>query len=308
VIHTLGFSPSLDISYTVDAIETGAIHRPRSVLRVAGGKSLNASRALMHLGCEVRAIVPLGGLLGDLVAELLIPTGVILDRIDSGQPTRLCVSASDESTHALTEFYEPAPIGDELILAEAAARLGRVQPGEWLTISGNVPPGIDHGVLAGVLADATARGVRVAVDVHGPALGSIIEQARPEVIKVNRYEALELIGAEVGELADLGPAVQARGPVDVVITDGSAGSIGWDRSGAGWRAVTNAAPGGYPVGSGDCFLAGLVSGLSAGRTLAEALEVAAAVGAANAAIPGGGIFDLETVAQLRTLTMITPLR
>ena len=98
------------------------------------------------------------------------------------------------------------------------------------------------------------------------------------------------------------------GPVDVVITDGAAGSIGWDRSGAGWRAVTEAAPGGYPVGSGDCFLAGLVSELAAGRTLAEALEVAAAVGAANAAIPGGGIFDLETVARLRALTMITPLR
>ena len=113
-----------------------------------------------------------------------------------------------------------------------------------------------------LLADATARGVRLAVDVHGPALGLIIEQARPEVIKINRYEAFELIGAEVGDLADLGPAVQARGAVDVVITDGAAGSIGWDRSGAGWRAVTQAAPGGYPVGSGDCFLAGLVSELA----------------------------------------------
>ncbi len=262
VIHTLGFSPSLDISYTVDAIETGAIHRPRTVLRVAGGKSLNASRALASLGWKVRAIVPLGGLLGDLVEELLIPTGVILDRIVTEQPTRLCVSASDESAHTLTEFYEPAPAGDELILAEVAGRLAEVAPGEWLTISGSVPAGIDHGILADRLAGTTARGVRLAVDVHGLALGSIIERARPEVIKINRFEAAELVGAEVGDLTDLGPAVQARGPVDVVITDGAAGSIGWDRSGTGWRAVTRAAPGGYPVGSGDCFLAGLVSELS----------------------------------------------
>ena len=129
MIHTLGFSPSLDISYTVDAIEAGAIHRPRTVLRVAGGKSLNASRALAGLGWKVRAIVPLGGLLGDLVEELLIPTGVILDRIVTDQPTRLCVSASDESAHTLTEFYEPGPAGDELILAEVAGRLAEVTAG-----------------------------------------------------------------------------------------------------------------------------------------------------------------------------------
>jgi 1-phosphofructokinase family hexose kinase len=308
VIHTLGFSPSLDICYTVDAIQLGAIHRPRTVLRVAGGKSLNASRALSRLGCEVRAIVPLGGLLGDLVAELLGPTGVILDRINTTQPTRLCVSASDESAHTLTEFYEPAPAGDELILSETARRLAGVQSGTWLTISGNVPSGIDHGALADLLAETTARGVLLAVDVHGPALGMIIERARPELIKINRPEAFELIGTEVDDLADLGNAVQAHRAGDVVITDGAAGSIGWDRSGAGWRAVTEATPGGYPVGSGDCFLAGLVSELAAGRTLAEALEVAAAVGAANAAIPGGGIFELETVARLRALTVITPLR
>ena len=163
-------------------------------------------------------------------------------------------------------------------------------------------------MLADLLAGTTARGVRLAVDVHGLALGSIIERARPEVIKINRFEASELVGAEVGDLADLGPAVQARGPVDVVITDGAAGSIGWDRSGTGWRAVTRAEPGGYPVGSGDCFLAGLVSELANGRTLAEALAFAAAVGAANAAIPGGGIFEPKTVARLRALTTITPLR
>ncbi len=238
IIHTLGFSPSLDVTYTLDVITAGAIHRPRTVLRLAGGKSLNASRAMVRLGRKVHAIVPLGGQLGELVAELLRPTGVILDQIDTSQPTRLCVSAADETAHTLTEFYEPAATGDESVVTAVAERLSGLGADDWLTISGNVPIGIDHDRLVEVLSVCTDRGVKLAVDVHGRALSMIIRHARPEVIKINRYEAAELVDDDHPDLVDLGRAVQSFGAADVVITDGAAGSIGLDRSGGGWRGQT----------------------------------------------------------------------
>jgi fructose-1-phosphate kinase PfkB-like protein len=93
----------------------------------------------------------------------------------------------------------------------------------------------------------------------------------------------------------------------LVLTDGAAGAVGWDDDG-GWRVTTDADPGGYPVGSGDCFLAGLVAGLADDAPLPDALVTAASVGAANAAVPGGALFEASTLARLRTATRAVPLR
>ena len=309
MIHTLGLSPSLDVVYVVDAVTTGAIHRPRSVVRLAGGKSLNVARALARLGRPVRAVAPLAGALGDLVAELLEPTDVELVRLTTTAPTRMCVSAADESARTLTEFYEVAPPADGTELDQLDGVLGGVAAGDWLVLSGSVPPGTDLDRFVALLAGVRARGVRLAVDTHGPVLPLLLEVAGPDLVKINRAEAAELLGGDVeqpGDLLELGTAVRAAGAGVLVLTDGSAGAVGWDDHG-GWRVTTDAAPGGYPVGSGDCFLAGLVADLSAGAPLPEALVTAAAVGAANAAVPGGALFDDATLAHLRTRTRAVPL-
>lgn len=309
MIHTLGLSPSLDVVYVLDAVTTGSIHRPRSVVRLAGGKSLNVARALARLGRPVRAVAPLAGPLGDLVAELLEPTGVELVRLTTTAPTRMCVSAADESAGTLTEFYEVAPPADGTELDQLEPVLGSIASGDWLVLSGSVPRGTDLDRFVALLAGVRARGVRLAVDTHGPVLPRLLEVAAPDVVKINRAEAAELVGGAVEGSADLlglGAAVRAAGAGVLVLTDGADGAVGWDDRG-GWRVTTDAASGGYPVGSGDCFLAGLVADLSAGAPLPEALVTAAAVGAANAAVPGGALFDDATLAHLRTRTQAVPL-
>ena len=173
-------------------------------------------------------------------------------------------------------------------------------PGDWVVLSGSVPDGTDLAGLADLLAARNPR-ARLAVDTHGPVLPLLLARAAPDVVKINRAEAAELVGQEHPALAELGAAVRARGTGVLVLTDGPAGALGWDDQGA-WRVSTDAPPGGFPVGSGDCFLAGLVGDLAGGAPLPEALVTAAAVGAANAAKPGGGLFDDVTLAHLRTVT------
>jgi 1-phosphofructokinase family hexose kinase len=292
-IHTLGLTPALDVVYVLDEVRLGAIHRPPVVVRSAGGKSLNVARALALLGIPVRAVAPLGGRIGDLVADLLEDSAVAVDRIPTAVETRLCITACDTGARQLTEFYEPVTAFD-VPLADVAVRLEAVRPGEWLTVSGASPAGVDPAEFAEVLAAQAARGVQLAIDVHGPALGEIVDRARPALVKVNRSEATGLIGTD--DRAESARRLVDRGAGIAVVTDGEAGSVAVTATGELIVAPPVDRPGLFPVGSGDCFLAGLVAALDAGAPLEEGLAVAAELGAANAQTPGAAVFDVPPAA------------
>lgn len=292
MITCLGLSPSLDVTYGVPVLQPGGIHRPEWKTVLPGGKSLNVARALHLLGARVRAIAPLGGSIGDGMRESLDETGVLVEAVATAEPTRMCVSVIDDATSGITEFYEHAmPIDDEVWGAVAAA-LGRVHTG-WLAVSGSVPPA-RAASLAEALAEASDRGVRLALDLRGEALAEALARTNPDLVKVNRSEAEEAVGA--GSLADLAGRLRERGVATAVVTDGAAGSLAADAGGA-WRASVPLA-GPYTVGAGDSFLAGLLNSLEQGAPLPEALRFAAAVAAANTLRPGAAEFDPAAVEAL----------
>ena len=198
------------------------------------------------------------------------------------------------------------PVGDAGAVDALEQALDAVETGDWFVVSGSVPQGTDLDRLVGLLTGLREGGAHLAVDTHGPVLPLLVARATPDLVKINRSEAAELVDRDPTDLVELGGAVRDLGVAVLVLTDGADGAVGWDGSGA-WRVRTDAAPGGYPVGSGDSFLAGLVGDLSTGAALPDALVTAAAVGAANAAVPGGALFDDDTLAGLRTLTRATAL-
>jgi len=292
VITCLGLSPALDVTYGVAALEPGAIHRPEWKVALPGGKSLNVARAVHALGGRVRAIAPLGGSIGDGIRAALDDDGVIVDPIPASEPTRMCVSVVDASDGRITEFYEHVPELDDTAWAAVVASLARVRTG-WLAVSGSVPAA--RAVpLAEALADAAERGVRLALDLRGEALAACLDRTRPALVKVNRVEAEEAVGA--GELEALARGLRARGAAIAVVTDGASGSLGMDAEGA-WR-VSSPSVGRYTVGAGDSFLAGLLLSLDDGIALPEALRAASAVAAANTLRPGAALFDVAEIDAL----------
>lgn len=285
MITCLGLSPALDVTYGVPALEPGAIHRPAWKLALPGGKSLNVARAVHALGGRVRAIAPLGGSIGDGIRAALDEGGVLVEPVVASEPTRMCVSVVDASDGRITEFYEQVPELDDAGWAAVAAALARVHTG-WLAVSGSVPPA-HAGPLAEALGQAADRGVRLALDLRGEALAAALERTRPALVKVNRAEAQEAVGA--GELDALARGLRERGAAVAVVTDGASGSLGMDADGA-WR-VSSPPVGRYTVGAGDSFLAGLLLSLDDGVALPEALRAASAVAAANTLQPGAAVFD-----------------
>ncbi|KQX08148.1 MULTISPECIES: 1-phosphofructokinase family hexose kinase [unclassified Leifsonia] len=305
MIRTLGFSPSLDVVYTVDAVTLGAIHRPTRVLRTAGGKSLNVARSLVTLGRPAAAIVPLGGRIGELIVDLLQPSPIELTVVQTTSETRMCVTAADAASGTLTEFYERAPTPDPAAVTEILHHIDAGADGDILAISGAIPDGLDVAAVVAALARASARGVRIAVDVHGPALGAIVGGVHPWVVKVNRSEAAPLTGlAESADLAAHAARLREAGAGIVVLTDGADGSFAADADGSAWRATSARTAGAFPVGSGDAFFAGLLAELDDGCEVPRALLTAAACGGANADVAGAGVFDLATVEECRAMTRV----
>lgn len=291
MITCLALSPALDVTYLLPALVPGDIHRPRTVLRHAGGKALNVARATAVLGGEARVVAALGGRVGALVGDLLGASGIAFSAVETGVETRTCLTVAADDSEGLTEFYEPGGELSDDVLRGIAELIARVPAGERIVLAGSVPP-LDLDLLV-----STLRGRRLVVDTHGAALAALIDGASPEIVKVNRSEAAALADeAPDAPLEHLAAALRARSGGTVVVTDGVDGSLALDEHGA-HRAAPDPLRGRYPVGSGDSFLAGLLVGLERGDALPDALLLAAASGSANAQGPGAAVFTAAQVAE-----------
>ncbi|NNH54416.1 1-phosphofructokinase family hexose kinase, partial [Promicromonospora citrea] len=120
--------------------------------------------------------------------------------------------------------------------------------------------------------------------------------AAPDLVKVNRAEAGVLVGGDA-PVPDLLAAVRERTGGLVVITDGADGAWGTDGDRV-LRTTLDGHTGGFPVGSGDSFLGGLLVALDRGDDLAAALALATATGTANAQVPGAAVLDADLARRL----------
>ena len=317
MITVAALAPSLDITYLVPTLQAGAIHRPTGTFRCAGGKGLNLARAAATLGPAPTVLAVLGGPTGSALAAELEAAGIAVTVVPTGAETRVCVSIAADDAPGLTEIYAYAEPLEDQVWAAFGEHLDLVltdRPG-WLAIPGGPPPGLNDDAVARLVEIGRGRGCRVAVDTHGPALAAAID-AGPTLVKINRSEAAELLGCpEDDPLADMAASIRDRlvqagaGPdALVILTDGQHGAIGLQGD---QRVRAHPVPehrvGRYPVGSGDSFLAGLLTALDAGADLAAALRLATAAGGANALVPGSGRFAADLVQKLVAEVQISAL-
>lgn len=302
MILCVAANPSIDKLFEVDAVRVGAIHRPDGFVQVPGGKGLNVARAAHSLGADVRATGILGGHAGRWLADALAAEGVPGTFAWVDAETRASLSVADRETGGLTEFYERGddigPDGWERL--EAAVR--EALPGcAWMTISGNLPVGAPEDGYARLVAIAHGAGVRTALDARERALAEGVD-ARPDLVKVNAEEAGWLLGAEITSLHAAREAAHALrerlgGAGAGIVTCGAEGALIAGPDGAMLHGRLYA-KGPYPVGSGDSFLGGLVTGLVRGDDWREAIALALGAAAANAEMPGAGRLDPVVAAEL----------
>jgi 1-phosphofructokinase family hexose kinase len=303
-------NPAIDKLFEVETVRAGEIHRPDAFIALPGGKGIHVAQVATALGAEAIATGILGGHHGRWLSETLSEEGVpgVFAWAQAGE-TRSCLTVADRDTGGLTEFYEDGITASPRDWAELARIVDELtaRGASWLAMAGSVPaaPGVEG--YAQLLRAARATGVLSAVDSRGPDLARAVEQ-QPDLVKINAYEASELLGSEVDDVppahaAALAIRDRAGGEGHaVVVTLGEQGMVLVEPAGPAWHGAV-AVHGNYPVGSGDAFFAGLLVALSDGTAGgADAWPRAARLGlgaaAANAEVPGAARLDPARAREL----------
>jgi 1-phosphofructokinase family hexose kinase len=287
-------NPAVDRTVFVDRLRTGAVHGGLRAVAAAGGKGINVARAASRLGAEVRAVAPVGGATGEQVRSLLAVEAIPARWIPIEGDTRVCtiVVAADGSATVLNEAGPSLRPTEWTRFVDAVGEEAR--DAACVTISGSVPAGVDVASYRAVLAAAATAGL-VVVDTSAPALAEAV--ATGVGVKVNQQEAADLLGTTSAPDDPIRWAARASSEIGsplVAITLGSAGAV--LRAGSDvWHAASPPVRTVNAVASGDSFLAGLATGLVAGKAPAEALAIAVACGAVNAGTAVGADVSRDAV-------------
>ena len=258
----------------------------------AGGKGANQSMALARAGASVRhvgCVGPEGEWLRDLLAEADIDvTGVRSVQTPTGHAI-IQVDAAGENAIVL---YPGA--NHDLTAADIDRALATAEPGSWLLTQHETT------CVADLLA-AGGKGFRVCFN-PAPFSPAVLDLPLVHValLVLNETEAVGLTGCDAeAEPATLLAAAARRCPnADIVLTRGSRG-VNWKlrtspavehRSACRVTAVDTTA-------AGDTFIGYLLADLAAGRTMAQAIDLATRAAAICVTQPGA-IPSIPTRAQV----------
>lgn len=291
MIITVTLNPSLDRTLELERLERGGVQRTAEPTLEPGGKGVNVTRALSANGVASIAVLPIGGGEGDELQRLLDTAGVHARFVPVAGRTRSNITIS-EIDGTVTKLNEPGSVLDEVDLQTLIAVLRTVVTvGDWVVLSGSVPPSFTAVQLADIAQSLASSGANLAIDTSGDALASALE-ARPRLVKPNRAELSELVGRPltcISEVIVAAQEIRDRGIDVVLVSLGSDGAVlvTADATIVGESQVDHPRS---TVGAGDSFLAGFLTRFSEDETnLESALLEALAWGAAATELPGSAV-------------------
>ena len=266
MILTVTPNPAVDMTWEIDRIHPGGVHRAETGAARAGGKGLNVARVAHAEGAQVLAVTTAGGSTGSELRADLDTSGVphVLLPVDGA--TRRSIAWVDRALGDTTIVNERgvSPSREEwarfvdLVREQAAAA-------SVVVISGSFPPGSPDGLLEDLMHVAGGR--PVIVDTSGPLLLSAAD-AGAAVLKPNREELAEATGRT--DPIDGARELLRRGAGLVMLSLGAEGMMAVSGDTV-LRARLPAPLAGNPTGAGDAAVAAVATLLDAGEQDAAAL-------------------------------------
>jgi tagatose 6-phosphate kinase len=321
VIYTVTLNPTIDRTLIVDRFHIGGTFKTSHSELLPAGKGVNVARVVAMLGEPVAAL----GLVGEHDAALfdvaLVEAGISNRLVPVPGLTRSSVTILDPVEGTETHLREQGSVPPAEALARVETSLEGVCPGDWVVLSGSLPPGVPVDTYRTLIRLCARRGAYTLFDASGPPLLSGIGGA-PTLLKPNLFELWQADGGQAeamtertpteldtGHVADVARRIQARGIAQVVVSRGEQGVVGLGRDGRVWRARTVLdRPVIDAVGSGDALAAGLVVALAREEPFPSALALGVACGAANTLVAGAGRCQVSDIDRLWAKAIVSELR
>ena len=296
MILTITANPTVDRVYFVDKFQMGEVHRPERMVYSAGGKGLNVARVAHILGEDASAMGFVGGFNGEYIKSELEKLGIETAFTQVDGETRVCVNISDKNGLS-GEILEKGPAVTGAQVAEFMREFEMcVDNYNIICASGSLPQGVDSSFYCEIIRISRAHNKRVIVDASGKVLEDVIE-AKPFMIKPNRYELSLLMKKEITSLEDVKEALlflHKKGIALPLITLGGDGAMAYI-DGDFYKFNSPKVVVKNTVGSGDSSVAGIATGLRRGMSVIDSIKLGMAAGTANTQFEETGIVSQELV-------------
>ena len=307
MIATVTLNTSIDKAYQLTTpLVDGTVMRVDRCIDNAGGKGLNAARAVATCGERVVATGFVGGNNGRLLCELLDADGIEHDFVPVTSETRCCINVLEPSGRS-TEFLEPGrPVSNDEVELIRAKIADLATTAEVITFNGSAPEGAAKSIYKELIELVRSCGTRAILDTSGALLVESLV-AQPTLIKPNTDEICAILGRKPESTEEIiGAAREIHenyGIEYVVVSLGGSGAVmasgsGIFRGRAPKIEVVN------PVGSGDTMVGALAVAIARNMGDEAMLAYAMSCASANCLSASTGHFDLTVAKKLRAQTIV----
>lgn len=282
MIYTVTFNPALDYILSLEKLEPGEVNRTCAEQLLPGGKGINVSVVLKHLGYENTALGFIAGFTGEEIIRRLGREGIRTEFIEiPGGYSRINVKIKAGQE---TEINGAGPDIGEKELGLLLRRLESLEDGDILVLAGSIPASVPDTVYETIMNALQEKRVRIVVDATGDLLRRVLVY-RPFLIKPNKRELEELAGRSLmtrEDIAEAAAQLKKQGARNVLVSLAGEGAILLDEEG---RLYDRRAPEGRvlnSVGAGDSMVAGFLAGYLETGEYEKALCMGMCAGSASA--------------------------
>lgn len=282
MIYTVTFNPAIDYAIGVENLEPGMTNRSTFEQLLPGGKGLNVSTILNHLGMENTALGFIAGFTGAEIKRSFEAFGGKSDFIELREGiSRINVKIKSVEE---TEINAAGPVIDKEAVEQLMEKLDQLKEGDILILAGSIPSSMSDSLYSDIMKMLSDRDIMIAVDATKDLLLNVMPY-QPFLVKPNNHELGEIFGVTLNKREEVVPyakKLQEKGARNVLISMAGEGAVLIAENG---EVFMSEAPKGQvknSVGAGDSMVAGFIAGWCEKGDYAHAFKMGLSAGSASA--------------------------
>ena len=305
-VVTVTLNPALDLTGSLDRLNTGTVNVMQSGSLHPAGKGINVAKVLAELGANVTVTGLLGENNQDSYVALFKSLNINDCFVRVNGDTRINVKIVEQSGQVSDLNFPGIKVSEDHISQFEKQLFTLAETHDVFVIAGSLPKGISTTQLKNWIERLQEAGKKVFFDSSNGALSAGIE-ASPYLIKPNDEELSAIVGQQLNNTKEITLAAEKlyqQGCQNVVISLGEKGVLWLDQS--GWmQSIPQKMQVVSTVGAGDTLVAGLCWATLNKWDKATTLSFASALAAYAVTQIGVGVEDINKVQKMQQNIQIT---